>query len=162
MLSQPLISEVTFEGASTRKLLERVPQDKFDWKPHAKSMSLGRLATHVAEIPEYLANVLTTPELDFSKREYKPALATSSENLLQIFDSSYNKAIEALKVTSDEAFRESWSLRNGDHVIFSLPRIAALRTLGISHLIHHRGQLSVYLRLLEIPIPGMYGPSADE
>jgi uncharacterized damage-inducible protein DinB len=162
MLNQALIMEVTHEGSSTRKLLEKVPQDKFDWKPHEKSMSLGKLATHTAEILHYLTNVLTTNELDFSKREYKPALASSSENLMEIFETNYNKAIEALKGTSDEGFREPWTLRNGDHVFFTLPRIAALRTLGISHLIHHRGQLSVYLRLLDIPIPGMYGPSADE
>lgn len=162
MRNQALINEVTYEGSSTRKLLERVPQDKFDWKPHEKSMPLGRLAAHVAEIPGYLAAVLTTDELDFSKRTHKPAVATSSENLLEIFNQNYNAAIAALKATSDEALAENWTLRSGDHVFFTLPRIAALRTLGISHLIHHRGQLSVYLRLLDVPIPGMYGPSADE
>ena len=162
MLNQALIQEVSHEGSSTRKLLEKVPQDKFDWKPHDKSMSLRTLASHVAEILGYLTAVLTTDELDFAKRNYKPAAATSSDNLLEIFDDNYNKAIEALKATSDEAFRENWSLRSGDHVFFTLPRIAALRTISISHLIHHRGQLSVYLRLLDVPIPGMYGPSADE
>ena len=162
MLNQAFIPELKHEAASTRKLLERVPTDKFDWKPHEKSMTLGRLASHIAEIPDWMTATLTTEELDFAKGGYKPTVPATKEELLEKFEQSYTKALETLTSATDETLRGLWTLKNGDHVIFTMPRIATLRSFVMNHFIHHRGQLTVYLRLLNIPVPGMYGPSADE
>jgi len=157
-----LIAELKMEAANTRKMLERVPTDKNDWKPHAKSMTLGRLATHVAELPGWTATTMTTDELDVSKMDYKPVYATSTEDLVAKLDENVNKAVAALENANDEEFEKIWTLRNGGHVIFSMPKKVVVRNVSYNHNIHHRGQLSVYLRLLGIPVPGMYGPSADE
>lgn len=162
MLNQSLIPEFKHEAASTRKMLEQVPSGKWDWKPHEKSMTLGRLAAHVANIPDYMTVTLTTDELDFAKGDYKPPVATSTEDLVQVFESCYEKALQTLENTSDEALLQNWTLKYGGHTIFTMPRVASLRSFVLNHLIHHRGQLSVYLRLLNVPVPGMYGPSADE
>lgn len=143
-------------------MLEKVPADKLDWTPHSKSMSLGKLAAHVANIPNWMTVALTTDEFDFTKDPYKETGASTNEALLSIFDTKSAEALQHLQEASDENLRGNWTFRSGDHVIFSLPRIAAIRTLAMNHLVHHRGQLSVYLRLLDVPIPGMYGPSADE
>lgn len=162
MLNQPLIGEFTHEASQTKKLLEKVPADKFDWKPHGRSMSLGRLASHVANTPNWMKIALTSDEFDFSDGTYKEDKAETEQELLDIFQNKYEGAMQALQNASDETLKRTWTFRSGEHVIFSLPRIAAIRTLAMNHWIHHRGQLSVYLRLLDIPIPGMYGPSADE
>lgn len=162
MLNQALLLELKHEAASTRKILERVPTDKWDWKPHDRSMTLGRLASHMATIPDYMTLTLTTDELDFAEGTYRPATPTSTETLLDVFNASYEKALQTLEGTNDETLQGMWSLKNGGHTIFTLPRMAALRSFVMNHLIHHRGQLSVYLRLLDVPVPGMYGPSADD
>lgn len=162
MLNQPILSELQHEAAQTKKMLEKVPYDHFDWNPHQKSMNLGRLAAHVAELPGWITMIVTTGELDFSTFDYKPYKAKSTEDLAQFFNQNVQQALEALQGTSDETLLAPWTLRNGEHIIFTLPRIAAIRSMAMNHLIHHRGQLSVFLRLLDIPIPGMYGPSADE
>ena len=162
MLNKGFLSELQHEATSTKKILERVPEDKLDWKPHEKSMTLGRLATHIAELTRFITIILTSDELDFATGKYKPTIAKSSEELLQIFREKLDGAIEALKNASDEKMRENWSLRNGEQIFFTLPRMAAIRGLAMNHIIHHRGQLSVYLRLLDVPVPGMYGPTADE
>jgi uncharacterized damage-inducible protein DinB len=162
MLNQPILSELQHEAAQTKKMLEKVPYDQFDWNPHQKSMNLGRLAAHVAELPGWITMIVTTDELDFSKFDYKPYKAKSTEDLAQFFNQNVQQALEALQGASDETLLAPWTLRNGEHIIFTLPRIAAIRSMAMNHLIHHRGQLSVFLRLLDIPIPGMYGPSADE
>ena len=162
MLNQALIPELKHEASSTKRLLERVPIEKFDWKPHEKSMTLGRLASHVAEIPDWMTATLTTDELNFAISGYKPSIPISKEELMEKFEKSYTKALETLQLASDETLKGNWTLRNGDHIIFTMPRIATLRSFVMNHFIHHRGQLTVYLRLLDIPVPGMYGPSADE
>ena len=162
MLNQALIPEFKYEAASTRKMLEKVPFEKADWKPHEKSYTLARMAGHVAEILQWMTATLTTNELDFAKGEYKPFFPTSKDELLNLFDNVYQDALSNLEQATDETLKGSWTLKRGDHVIFTLPRIAALRSFVMNHLIHHRGQLSVYLRLLDVPVPGMYGPSADE
>lgn len=162
MLNTPLIGEFKHEASSTKRMLERVPAEKFDWKPHEKSMTLGRLAAHVAEIPGLMTAALTTEELDFAKGQYPRITPTTLEELMQKYQQTYDKAIETLTAASDESLLQSWTLRRGDHVIFTNPRIAAIRSLVMNHFIHHRGQLSVYLRLLNVPLPGIYGPSADE
>ena len=162
MLNQALIPEFKYEAESTRKRLERVPFDKADWKPHEKSYTLGRLATHVAEIPHWMTVTLTSDELDFAKGEYKTFTPSSKEELMGIFEKSYAEALKNLENAGDETLLGPWTLKNGEYVIFTMPRIATLRSFVMNHFIHHRGQLSIYLRLLDVPVPGMYGPSADE
>jgi len=157
-----LISELQYEAATTRKILERIPEDKFDWKPHEKSMPMGRLAVHVAEMTDWAKEAVTTDELDFANQEYKPFEPRTTADLVEYFDEKINDAIEALSKTSDEAMMENWTLRNGDQIYFTMMRIQVLRGMVFNHIIHHRGQLSVYLRLNDIPVPAMYGPSADE
>ena len=161
-MNQGLIAELKMETASTKKMLERVPTDKNDWKPHTKSMKLGNLANHVAELPGWIAMTMATDELDLSTMDYKPTIPTTSAELTGKLDENVNKAVAALEAAKDEDFGKMWTLRNGAHVIFSMPKIAVIRSMAYSHHYHHRGQLSVYLRLLDIPVPGMYGPSYDE
>jgi uncharacterized damage-inducible protein DinB len=161
-ISDILLPELDHELATTRKLLERVPTDKFGWKPHDKSMAMGQLAVHLATLPSWMGLTLNTAELDFAASPYSPPKAETTEELLAIFDKEAAEAHAALAAAKDETFLETWTLRNGDHVIFSLPKAAVARTFVISHVIHHRGQLSVYLRLNDIPVPSIYGPSADE
>ena len=162
MIKQAMINEIKHEAAQTKKLLERVPFDKFDWSPHEKSMKLGKLAVHIAEIPRWSSRILTATEFDFTKAGYKPAEVHRSEELVQLSENNIQTVLDDFNASTDEDLFASWTFRRGEHVIFTLPRAAAIRTLAMNHLIHHRGQLSVYLRLLNIPIPGMYGPSADE
>lgn len=162
MLNQALIPEFKHEATSTRKILERVPFDKADWKPHEKSYTLARLAGHVAEILQWATATLTTDGLDFAKGQYKPFFPASKEDVLTLFEKNYEEALSHLEKATDETLRGNWTLQHGDHVIFTLPRIATMRSFVMNHLIHHRGQLSVYLRMLDVPVPGMYGPSADE
>jgi uncharacterized damage-inducible protein DinB len=160
--NQGLIAELKMESANTRKILERVPVDKNDWKPHEKSMKLGNLANHVADLPSWISMIMTTDELDLSKMDYKPVIPTSTAELTAKLDQQVNKAIAALESASDADFDKMWTLRRGDHIMFTMPKKAVLRSFALSHQIHHRGQLSVYLRLLDVPVPGMYGPSADD
>jgi uncharacterized damage-inducible protein DinB len=162
MLNQPIISELKQEGAQTKKILERVPFDQCQWKPHEKSMTLGRLATHITELPKWITRCINSEELDLTSGALKANVLNSKEELLQELDNNLKEAILLLETASDEKLMEKWTFRNGEHVIFSMPRIAVIRTVAINHLIHHRGQLSVFLRLLDVPVPGMYGPSRDE
>jgi uncharacterized damage-inducible protein DinB len=161
-LNQPFISELEQEAITTRKMLERVPEDKLSWKPHEKSMTLGRLAVHVAELPNWATAIIDADELDFAKMDYKPRTAKSSSELLQILEENLSKAITSLKNASDEHLLAKWRLRNGEQIFFELPRVVVLRSTAFNHLYHHRGQLSVFLRLLDVPLPGVYGPTADE
>jgi len=160
-LKDALLPEWENEIKSTRKMLERVPFEKSEWKPHPKSMTLGRLATHVAEIPNWLTVTIETNELDFAKG-YAQNKPTNKEELLKLFDDYADQSIKILKNATDEDFKSNWTMRNGEHIYFTLPKATVARNFAFNHLYHHRGQLSVYLRLLEVPIPGMYGPSADE
>lgn len=161
-MTDALIAELKAEAATTRKLLALVPVDRNDWKPHEKSMKLGNLAAHVAELAGWVTMILTTDELDFAQKPYKPFIAEKEGELVAQFDKTIEGAIAALQSTSAEEFGKNWTLRSGDHMIFTMPKAVVLRSFAFSHMYHHRGQLSVYLRLLDIPIPGMYGPSADE
>jgi len=162
MLSQSFIAELKHEAASTKRILERVPEGKFDWKPHEKSMTLGRLASHVAELPEFLNSILTIDDFDFAKGHYKVSVAKTPEELLKIFQEKLDEVVQTLQNTSDEKMQANFTVRNGDHVLVTIPRMVAVRSMALNHIIHHRGQIAVYLRLLDIPVPGMYGPSADE
>jgi uncharacterized damage-inducible protein DinB len=164
-LTQMLLPEIDEEMAKTRKVLERVPEDRPDYRPHAKSMTLGRLAKHLAEIPVWGVRALTLESFDIAALPGRPreaAVMTSRKQLLETFDSNVGAMHEALVDASDEALGVKWTLTHGGKPVFSLPRFAVLRAMMISHTIHHRAQLGVYLRLLDVPIPGMYGPSADE
>jgi len=161
-LKDALIAEYKTEAARTRKILERVPLDKADWKPHEKSMTLGRIATHIAEVPVWASRILDHDYFDFMESPIKPRIANDTSELLSIHDESVAKAIASLEGADDEHLAKVWSLKRGEHVMFNLPRKVILRDFGYNHIYHHRGQLSVYLRLLDIPVPGMYGPSADE
>ena len=156
-----LVPEFDMEMANTRKALERVPDDKLDYKPHEKSFSLRDLAAHVANIPTWTDITLTTTELDL-EQPFDRTLPTTRDEILSHFDESVSSARAVLEKTSAEEMKVDWTLRTGDQVWFSQPRSQIFRSFVMSHLIHHRAQLTVYLRLLDIPVPGMYGPSADE
>ncbi|HEX8352797.1 MAG TPA: DinB family protein [Pyrinomonadaceae bacterium] len=161
-LCETLAAELRQEAKTTRRVLERVPEASFGWKPHEKSMTLGRLAAHVAELPELIVPALTREELDFAAGDFKPFNPTTTAELLEKFDRNIDAVAELLKGQPDERMGEKWRLRNGDHVLFEMPRAAVVRFVGLNHVVHHRGQLSVYLRLLDVPLPSIYGPSADE
>ena len=161
-LNHALLQEVEQEFASTRKMLQKIPEEHFGWKPHEKSYTLGRLASHVAELTGWVSFILTTNELDFAKGDYKPVNAPTSAELMELFEDNFTKSKEALQKASDDALMQKWKFRNGEQIYFDLPKIAVLRSFAMNHIIHHRAQLSVYLRLLDIPVPGMYGPTADE
>lgn len=161
-ISESYLSQLEYEYANSKKMLERVPFNNPAYKPHEKSMSMERLARHIAELWGWGAMTINTDGLDFAD-EYKPTPEVhTTEELLALHDSMYEKAKAALTGTPDEEFNKMWTLKNGDQIYFTLPKIVVLRNMVFNHIIHHRGQLSVYLRLQDIPLPGMYGPSADE
>ncbi|CAM4424612.1 Uncharacterized damage-inducible protein DinB (forms a four-helix bundle) [Pedobacter westerhofensis] len=155
------LKELTEESVVTRKMLERVPEDKYDWQPHQKSMSVKQLAGHVAELPSWVSMAFTTDELDFQGNEYTPPALENNHDLLGLFDQSLAGAKEKLEIAKEEDLTPTWLLKNGDQVLMSLTKGGLVRH-ALSQTIHHRAQLGVYLRLLDIPIPGTYGPSADE
>ena len=164
-MSQALLPEFDHEMANTRKALERAPEDKFGWKPHEKSMTLGRLATHVAELSGWVPTTLESESFDFAPpgaAPFQPKTAGSRAELLEVFDKNVAVARAAIGAASDAQWMAPWSLLQGGRTIFSMPRIAVLRSMVMNHTIHHRGQLAVYLRLNDVPVPALYGPSADE
>ncbi len=158
-LRDSLLPELDHEMATTRRLLERVPSDKGSWKPHAKSFALGHLAQLVAWMPGWIANSASETALDLATAP--PYTFETTETLLATFDANVRDARRALTAAQDVDLAAPWSLTHGDRVLLTLPRGAAIR-MHISHLIHHRGQLTVYLRLLDVPLPPIYGPTADE
>ncbi|HEX8736900.1 MAG TPA: DinB family protein [Pyrinomonadaceae bacterium] len=160
-LGQILAQELQYESQSTRKMLERVP-DRFEWQPHDKSMTLGRLATHVAEIPQWTRAITTQDELDFAKSDYQPSTLGGAPELVEAFDKAVTDSIELLQNASDADLMRSWQLRNGEKIIMEMPKAMVVRSMVLNHLIHHRGQLSVYLRLNDVALPSVYGPTADE
>jgi uncharacterized damage-inducible protein DinB len=158
---QSLVKEMEREAVTTRKMLARVPDDKFDWKPHEKSMPVRQLAVHIAELPSWATMVLTTSELDFANNPYHPAAVNSTSELLEVLEKSLTDGMSHLEKATEAQLEENWSLRNGDQVFFTNTKGEVIRT-AYCQIVHHRAQLGVYLRLLNIPIPGSYGPSADE
>jgi uncharacterized damage-inducible protein DinB len=159
-ISEMLLPELDQEMANARKILDCVPEDKFNWKPHPKSMTLGRLASHVAEMPQWALFTIQQDQLELTPG-MKPFNAETKAELLETLDKNTAAAREALAGVSDEDLGKIWKLIYAGNPMFAMPRTAVLRSMVFSHMIHHRGQLSVYLRLLDVPIPGMYGPSAD-
>jgi uncharacterized damage-inducible protein DinB len=156
-----MLPEFDQEMASTRKMLERVPDEHLAFKPHEKSYSLLDLAGHVATLPTWVGVTLNTTGMDLDEPWERPSL-TSRRDLLEAFDKAVEDARPVLESASADDFTVTWTLRSGDQVWFALPRSAVYRSFALNHLIHHRAQLGVYLRLLDVPVPGMYGPSADE
>jgi uncharacterized damage-inducible protein DinB len=156
-----LMPEFDQEMANTRKLLELVPDGKFDYAPHEKSMKLGRLASHIAELPSWAKHTLQTEVLKL-ERSQKPFSASSKEELVEAFDKNVKEARAAIGAATDEELGKTWTLKLGEDTLLSMPRTAVLRSAVMNHIIHHRAQLGVYLRLNNIEFPGMYGPSADE
>jgi len=157
-----LLPEFDHEMGTTRRLLERVPDDTLTWKPHARSMTLGRLATHLAELPGWAQTVIRDGVFDIKPGEYTPrALGTRAE-ILALFDEKVAAARALIASMGDGEMMATWTLRSDGHDVFTLPKAAVLRSFLMNHVIHHRGQLSVFLRLRDVPIPPIYGPSADE
>lgn len=148
------------EGATTRKMLQRVPDNKFDYKPHEKSMDIKRLATHIADLPGWIQMALTTDEIDFAKPYEQPEINNNAD-LMAYFEKRYNDGLATLVPENEAVLNKPWTLRNGDKIYSTDPKIDIIR-MSFSQQIHHRAQLGVYLRLLNIAIPGSYGPSADE
>jgi uncharacterized damage-inducible protein DinB len=164
-ISDLLLPEFDQEMASTRNLLQRVPMDKPEWKPHDKSMTMGRLAGHVAELPNLAAMIVETESLDLTPMVTEGQhgfSAKSSQELLQAFDTNAVKARNAIAKASDEHLNTIWSMTLKCETVLSGPRFPIIRNMFLNHLIHHRAQLGVYLRLNGVPLPAMYGPSADE
>ncbi len=159
--TESFLKELEREAKTTRKMLERVPDDKFDWKPHEKSMNVRQLATHVAEIPGWIAMVLNTSEIDFGKNEYKPTEIGSNAELISFFERSLAEGRSNIAKAKDEQLKDTWTMRNGEQVYSSDTKDEVLRGV-FCQVVHHRAQLGVYLRILNVPIPGSYGPSADE
>lgn len=158
----PLLEkEFDQEAAVTRKMLALVPNDKFDWKPHSKSMSMKQLAVHIAEIPSWPAMMLHTNGLDFATFPYQPTPAENADDLLGLLEKSIEATKETFSKAKEEDLLPTWTLQHGDHIIAVMSKYEAVRH-AFNQIIHHRAQLGVYLRLLNIPIPGSYGPSADE
>lgn len=160
-LIQSLLEEMDQEAKTTRKMLSRIPDDKFDWKPHEKSMNIRSLATHIAELPTWVSMALDTSGLDFATAPYNPKQINNTAELLQYFEECLAKGRERLAKATEEELKPLWTLRNGEEVYFSDPKGKVIR-MAYCQIVHHRAQLGVYLRLLNIPIPGSYGPSADE
>ena len=163
--AETILPEFDQEMASTRKVLERIPDDKLDWQAHPKSHTIGWNANHVAELPNWLVVTLTTPSLDVAPvggQPYQSPKLTSRREILDLFDRNVAAGRKALAAVKDEEMGKTWSLLKAGQPIFSMPRAAVVRSVVLNHIIHHRAILCVYLRLNNIPVPGMYGPSGDE
>jgi uncharacterized damage-inducible protein DinB len=160
--AEVLLQDYDMEIGMTRRTLERIPEDKPDYKPHEKSMPMGKLAMHVATLPRFGATILTTSSMDLTMAKWPDMTFVSREKMLADFDALAAEARAALAAASDDNLATPWKFSFGEHVISNSPRSLAFRHMFFNHLIHHRAQLGVYLRLNDIPVPGLYGPSADE
>lgn len=160
-LKNDFIAALKQESESTRRMLERIPENDLDWRPHVKSMSIGRLSEHLAELPLFVNRIMNQ---DFYVISGVPPLPKKEQKgeILSLFSETLSNALSSLEKSNESSFEAIWELKMGEKVIMSIPRKDAIRSLVFGHFIHHRGQLSVYLRLLDIPVPGVYGPSADE
>jgi uncharacterized damage-inducible protein DinB len=163
-LKDALLPEYDHEMGTTRRLLERVPEADLAWKPHEKSFSLGQLAGHIANVPHWIDATCDVAVFDLASlgEDARPKQPTSVAALLKSFDENVKKGRQKIDAQSDSAMFAQWTMKNGGQEILTMPRVAVLRSFIMNHLIHHRGQLSVYLRLRNVPVPAIYGPSADE
>ena len=158
---QTFLKELEAEAKTTRKMLSIIPDDKFQWKPHEKSMSVQQLATHIAELPGWVTMILNTSELDFAVNGYTPLNIATTAEVLAAFEKSLAEGRAALETAKEEQLANNWTLRNGEQIYSTEPKADVIR-MAFSQTIHHRAQMGVYLRLLDVPIPGSYGPSADD
>ena len=156
-----LLKELDEEAQTTRKMLGRIPNDKLDWQPHQKSMTIRRLATHIAELPSWVSMTILTDHLDFAASPYIPTPVSNSADLLALLEKSLAEAKAELEKTNEKELLNEWTLRNADQVYSVSPKIEIIR-MAYCQTVHHRAQLGVFLRLLDVPIPGSYGPSADD
>lgn len=156
------VNELCQEAAITRRVLERIPGDRLEWKPHPKSMSLGQLALHIASIPGNLSKMAQLEEFDASQANFESPIPTGLEEILTTHDTSLSVAQDYLSSVDEQTLQDNWRLTVRGKEVFTAPRSWVIRSIMLNHLYHHRGQLSVYLRLLEIPVPVIYGRSADE
>jgi uncharacterized damage-inducible protein DinB len=161
-IAETLLVDFDPEIANTRRTLERIPEHDPQWKPAEKSMPIGRLALHVARLPDFWTKIISTPELDFQKEKFPDLIFESTAHLLSELDRSSAEAKRRMQGASDEQLKQEWVVRFGDKVVVKGPRMLLYRTMFLNHIVHHRAQLGVYLRLLKLPVPGLYGPSADE
>ncbi len=160
-MSQAFLQEFDTEAKTTRRVLERVPADKFSWKPHPKSMSLGELALHTAMTPGFICGWACEEETKLDGRD-TPPVATSTEEIVAAHDKSVATMKETMGQLGEDGLMKSWKASAGGQTLFEMPKAALIRSIALNHWYHHRGQLSVYLRLLDVPVPSIYGPSADE
>jgi len=160
-VTKDLLKELIEESVITRKMLERIPADKYDWRPHVKSMNITQLAGHIAELPGWVSMAFTMDGLDFAQHAYVAPVWNNREELMKIFEDALSGANTQLQLAADEQLNKQWILRNGSQILADLTT-GGMARLALSQTIHHRAQLGVYLRLLDIPIPGTYGPSADD
>ncbi len=160
-LAQILTKQLNTVASGNKKILERVPEDKLGWKPHEKSMTLGRLAMHLAELPHWINRCIESDHFDFATIPFTPNIPETHTQIMEEYERKLPLAIEVLSKVTETQMDEIWTLKRGDITIYQLPRIDYLLQ-ALEHMVHHRGQLSVYLRLLDVPVPGMFGPSADE
>ncbi len=158
----PVLAELAHEAATTRRLLERLPEPQLAWKPHDKSMTLGRLATHIAEIPGWVGGIVDQTEFDLGAGGYTPPALDRVPEIVALFDRGIAAATDALRRQNNDTLLAGWRLKKNGQLVMEMPRMGMIRTLLMNHLIHHRGQLSVYLRLQNVPLPSIYGPTADE
>lgn len=161
-IAQIMLPEFKHEANNTRRVLERLTDEHFDWKPHEKSFSLGQLATHIAGLPHWLNIIVTTDDFDLINAGFARGNDKTFEEVKQRFETNIKQAEESLSTASDELMKAVWILRKGDFKVVEIPKVVAIRSMVINHSIHHRGELIVYMRLLGIKVPGLYGPSADE
>ena len=161
-IAQALLPEFDREMASTRKMLERFPEDKVEWRPHETCMTLGRLAGHVAELAGWTMVTMNQDKLEMDPNNYQPNIVTSRTAALQQFDETVSGARAAIAGASDEAFMKPWTFVAGGKTVFTMPKIAVMRSFVMNHLIHHRGQLAAFYRIAGVPVPSLYGPSKDE
>jgi uncharacterized damage-inducible protein DinB len=161
-LGEMFAMEIEHEGVVTKRVLDRLPDDKFDWTPHEKSMTLGHLASHLVNLLSWTGITLASDELDFSAMDFEPAEYRSVAECVAGLERELDAATSALRGASDEALMEMWTARAGEKVFFTIPKVTVIRNFVINHGVHHRAQLAMYLRLNDIPVPQIYGPSADE
>ena len=161
-ICQAMLGEIQQEAATTRRVLERVPEDKLSWRPHKKSMTIGQLALHIATVPGGIAKISQGDEFDGSQANFAAKQPESMGEVFAAYDESIRAAEDCLRSMTEEKAKATWRLKMGAKEVFAVPRAGLLRSIMLNHWYHHRGQLSVYLRLLDVPLPSIYGPSADE
>lgn len=153
--------ELVQQSANTKKILERIPEDKLTWKPHEKSTAIGRLGMHVAELPNTIVRAIETESFDFAATPFKPVFPNTAAEIIETFEKTLQKATEALEKATDDQLAVTWKASRGAQLVWEMPRRDVIRNT-LNHIIHHRGQLTVFLRLLDVPIPKTFGPTADE